>query len=127
MVKQGNILMYPVASHYGWSESGYDRPTQCKIASASVTGSPANYYCNLMDVMVGLIFYPVPNQNITELQKTSSWAPTLYPTERPTPLPGEPTLKPSTSRPTSTPRPNRSARPTLNPNASLKPTNSPVS
>lgn len=63
-----------------------------------------------MDLVVGLIYYPVPNRDYAKLARTSSWSPTRNPTQRPTPLPGKPTFLPTTARPSHTKKP--SAAPT---------------
>lgn len=102
-VRIGNTLLYPVINHYGWSDTGFDRPTRCTKSASSVAGSAAHYYCNKMDLVTGLIYYPVPTVNITELIARSTWSPTKTPTQNPSPLPGYPTIQPTSSRPTMTP------------------------
>lgn len=82
-----------------------------------------------MDLVTGLIYYPVPTVNITYLIKTSSWTPTRQPSQHPTPLPGFPTIAPTTARPTAVPTTRRpSAIPTRRPsrNPSAEPTLAPT-
>lgn len=86
-VRIGNTLAYPIASHYGWSDTGYTRPSRCQ-RSQMIAGSSAYYYCNKMDIAVGLIYYPVGNQNFTELlEYVPTKTPTISPTRRPTRTP----------------------------------------
>lgn len=107
MVRIGNTLVYPVATSYGWSQDGKSYPTQCTKSAAAVAGSAAKFYCNKFDMNIGLIYYPVPNQNASTVY---TYAPSKTPTNRPTPPPGAPTLHPTTAP---TVRPSRS--PTANP------------
>lgn len=103
MVRIGNTLAYPVTTSYGWSKDGTSYPTQCTKREASVDGSAAKFYCNRFDINVGFIYYPVPNQNITD---TYTYRPTRSPTQRPSPPPGAPTMTPTrvpSTRPTTSP------------------------
>jgi hypothetical protein len=45
-VRQGDMLMYPVISHYGWSDTGLDYPTMCTAAAVAERGTAAFYYCS---------------------------------------------------------------------------------
>jgi hypothetical protein len=122
LVRIGNTLAYPVTTSYGWSADGTSYPTQCTKKAASVAGSAAKYYCNKFDINVGLIYYPVANQ---DADTTWTFPPTTAPTANPTPGPGQPTVKPTTAptvKPTKTP----TAGPTPPPGApTVKPTVSP--
>jgi hypothetical protein len=103
LVRIGNTLAYPVTTSYGWSEDGTSYPTACSKAAAKVDGSAAKFYCNQFNINVGLIYYPVDNQNTSS---TWTYRPTTSPTQHPTPLPGEPTAQPTaepTVRPTRAP------------------------
>jgi hypothetical protein len=77
LVRVGNTLAYPVTTSYGWSADGTSYPTQCTKNAASVAGSAAKYYCNKFNINVGLIYYPVENQDTTY-----DW--TYHPTVAPT-------------------------------------------
>lgn len=110
MVRMGNTLAYPVTTSYGWSNDGTSYPTQCTKDAASADGSAAKYYCNKFDVNVGLIYYPVANQNTSA---TFTYRPTRSPTERPTPPPGAPTINPTrkpSPKPTTTHKPTAGRR-----------------
>lgn len=127
-VRIGNTLAYPVTTSYGWSYTGYNYPTKCTAGNTAETPA-AKYYCNLMDVVVGFVYYPVPNLNPNH---TYTLAPTRAPTHMPTPGAGQPT-RPPTRVPTFLPSVRPSARPTPLPGyptykpsyqATLKPTTS---
>lgn len=60
-------------------------------------------FVDKMDLVTGLIYYPVGNVNITEKIKQSTWTPTRSPSQNPTPLPGKPTVMPTTTRPSARP------------------------
>ncbi len=113
MVRIGNTLAYPVITSYGWSQDGKSYPTQCTKSAAAVAGSAAKYYCNQFDMNIGLIYYPVPNQNASTVY---TYAPSKTPTNRPTPPPGAPTLHPTT-KPTTRPSRSPTANPTPPPGA----------
>jgi hypothetical protein len=141
LVRLGNTLAYPVTTSYGWSNDGTSYPTQCSKSAASVAGTPAKYYCNKFDINVGLIYYPVANQNTSfvwtyrpttsptpnpspragEPTTKPTAAPTIRPSNKPTPgptpIPGAPTAVPSTARPTRDPTMMPTAKPSRNPTA----------
>jgi hypothetical protein len=119
LVRVGNTLAYPVTTSYGWSADGTSYPTQCTKNAASVAGSAAKYYCNKFNINVGLIYYPVENQDTTY---DWTYHPTVAPTANPSPGPGKPTNHPTT-RPTVRPSRLPSANPTPGPG---KPTNHPT-
>lgn len=50
-VRIGNTLLYPVINHYGWSDTGFDRPTRCTKSASSVAGSAAHYYCSALHLL----------------------------------------------------------------------------
>ena len=125
-VRIGNTLAYPVVSSYGWSYSGFNYPSRCTAGSVSDIKA-AEYYCNLMDVVFGFVYYPVPNLNPNH---TYTFAPTRLPTQMPTPGAGQPSRNPThvptyrpTVRPTARPTP-LPGYPTLKPSytATLRPT-----
>lgn len=51
-VRQGSTLLYPVVSSYGYSETGYDRPSMCTQKAVSNVNSPAYYYCSKFSIGV---------------------------------------------------------------------------
>ena len=44
-VRQGNLLLYPITTSYGWSDSGTGRPKQCTIR-AILKNAAAKFYCS---------------------------------------------------------------------------------
>lgn len=101
LVRMANLLYYPVINHYGFSETGYGTPQPCNIQSSP--GSAGYFYCNQFDIVVGLIYYPVPDIDIQDRIDRLTNKPSFAPSARPTPLPGDPTLRPTvipTRRPT---------------------------
>lgn len=132
MVRVGNTLLYPYVNSFGWSATGYEYPTICKNTTIKSPKTPsAKYYCNQFDLVVGFIYYPVPDINITEAIKNSnvtskpSKAPTFRPTRLPTIAPSGPSRTP-TRRPSQDPSFAPSENPTVTPTASKTPTQQPT-
>eukprot|EP01034_Spumella_vulgaris_P022688 gene22688-28837_t len=126
-VRQGNMLMYPVISHYGYSETGLDYPSICTAKNVAERGTAAFYYCNRFDLAVGLIYYPVENIDIDAALKTATKGPSKQPSVRPTPGPGpgKPTCKPTfvpSAKPSLTFPPTRSPSNTATPSWTRRPT-----
>lgn len=74
--------------------------------------NPTVHIIDKMDLVTGLIYYPLPTVNISEKIRTSTWSPTRQPSQNPTPLPGQPTIRPTTARPSANPTVSPTRRPT---------------
>eukprot|EP01035_Chromulina_nebulosa_P017424 gene17424-22976_t len=140
-VRIGNILAYAVTTSWGYyANKNSQYPKQCKYPSNS---TQEKYYCNLFDVVVALIYYPNPCDDISittanytyrrRLQETYEQDPYFdlegmvnkfamqdSPTEFPTDFPTEiPTTSPS-EFPTQLPTENPTFAPSDSPSAAAK-------
>jgi hypothetical protein len=57
-VRQGNVLLYPIITSYGWSDSGTGRPKQC-TAKIVAKNPAAKYYCSKYCTLLILKHYQI--------------------------------------------------------------------